>query len=103
MAVRVLGLNLDCQNCDNILKEERGCHKEGKVGWQLDNTIIKRCPKKLITAQSWEYINCYSFFDKGLLPNNKSWRDESEKFLTAMYIIEKELNKMEKEKCQAKN
>ncbi len=37
---------------------------------------------------SYEYIKAFNFYQKSILPHNKGWLEESEKFLEAMTIIE---------------
>lgn len=89
-------LGLDCQACDEVLKKERGCTIDGIVPFLIDGYRYTRCPIKLITRSTWEYIEAYSFYKMGFLPNGKAWRNESQKFLDAIIIIENELIKQEK-------
>lgn len=95
-----MDLGLDCQQCDDTLKKERGCEGRGILPFEIDGERHFRCPIKLITPLSWEYIRAFNFFKRGFLPNDKSWLDESQKFLDAMGIIENEATKIEKEKLK---
>jgi len=67
LAVEILSNNdgiLDCQKCDERLREERGHDKEGIVPFWVQGKVIKRCPLTLITPLSYEYIKAFSFYDK---------------------------------------
>ena len=96
MVVEILSNNdgiLDCQKCDERLREERGHDKEGIVPFWVQGKVIKRCPLTLITPLSYEYIKAFSFYDKGMLPNNKGWIEESNRYIQAMMILTNEFNK----------
>lgn len=59
-----------------------------------------RCPLKLISSISWEYLQAYRFYKMGLLPNGIIYQNESKKYLDAMMIIEGEFAKIEEEKIK---
>jgi len=89
MAVEVLAeSDYDCQACDDRLKLERGCEQRGQVPSYLGDEPIYRCPLKLISPLSFEYVRAFAFYSKGWLPNDKSWQMETKKFLDAMIVIE---------------
>jgi hypothetical protein len=90
--------DFDCQSCDDVLKRERGCEGRGILPFYIDNERIFRCPLKLITKISMEYIQAYAFFDRSILPNGKGWNQESHKFMQAMTIIGNQIKKTELEK-----
>ena len=90
-------LNLDCQNCDDILKRERGCVEKGIVPFLLGNERHFRCPIKLVTDTTWNYIRAYRFYKMGLLPNGTSYLNESQKYIEAMGIIDNEFARIEEE------
>jgi len=67
------------------LKVFRGCEKEAEFGgFEFERKVLKRCPVKLITRQSTNYIRYYNFFEKGFLPNGGGLLDQPAKFLDAM-------------------
>jgi len=95
--IQVSGLGLDCHSCDEHLKRERGCDAEGILPWRIGSETYTRCPKKLITAESWQYLQAFGFYKNGIMPHGKGWRREPQKFLDAMSIIENEVAKIERE------
>lgn len=97
MAVRVSDFDLDCQNCDDILKAERGCTEKGKVPFEMDGERFFECPIKRVSKISWEYARAYTLYKKGYMPNGKGWIEESRKFLDAMKVIDNEVSAIEKE------
>ena len=97
MAVRVLDMKLNCQDCDKAMKKERGCTGKGQVPFDIDGETHFRCPIKLVTVQSWQYIRAYAFYKRGILPSGKGWIHESDKYLTAMTTIGSEVSKMQEE------
>ncbi len=95
-------LGLDCQECDDVLKRERGCGERGILPFRLDDDVFFRCPVKLVTSVTWEYLRAYNFYKKSILPNGNSWLGESQKFLDAMIVIEKEINRLQAEELKGK-
>lgn len=95
MAVSVLKTGLNCHDCQDNQKEERGCFKDSQIPgrWQIGNDTYQRCPIKLITQQSQEYIFAYKLFKEGILPNGNCWGNETMKFLMAMQTISSEVEK----------
>ena len=96
-------LDLDCQNCTTQMKKERGCNADGIVPFYLDEKRYMRCPIKLVSNKSWQYIYAYSFFKKGILPNGKGWNFETEKYLSAMITLDTEISKVQQEKIDKAN
>jgi len=93
---------VNCQNCDEQLKKERGCFGEGTVPFYINTEQHYRCPIKLVSGISWEYIRAYGFYKNNFLPNGKGWLDESDRYLDAMSIIRNEITKMEAKKNKPK-
>lgn len=93
-------MDLNCRECDTNLKRERGCNADGILPSRIDAETYWRCPLKLVTPISWEYIKAYRFYKGNLLPNGKGWLDESDKFLDAMIIIGNEIAKTERERAE---
>ena len=88
-------MDLNCQECDAVLKRERGCVKKGLIPFTIDGAVHFRCPIRLVNRMSWEYIRAYSLYKKGITPNGKGWLKESEKYLNAMGVIDSEIAKMQ--------
>jgi hypothetical protein len=87
-------MGFDCHECDEQLQKERGCIEKGIVPFYIEDERYFRCPLKLITQISWEYIQAFNFYQKNLLPNGR-WPDESQKFLDAMVLLDNEYKKNE--------
>jgi len=82
------GSQLNCQECDEKLKKERGHFEKGIIPFFFDSEMVYRCPISLISGISWEYIKAFSFYEKGFLPNGNAWGGESNKFNQALTIME---------------
>lgn len=97
-------LNLPCGRCqDNpALQKENGCLADSPVPdrWEIAGYKLQRCPGAIITRQSHEYIRAYNWREKHFLPNPGSWLEQPAKFIEAMGVIEREINRMEKEKIE---
>jgi len=88
-------MGMDCQTCDDVLKKERGCAGKSLAPHYIGDETYWRCPLKIISGISYEYIRAYAFYKKGVMPNNGGWFQESDKYLAAMSIIESEITKIE--------
>jgi len=88
------GDKLDCRNCDDRLKQERGCSEAGDIGFWIGRQRVFRCPLSLISQLSYDYIKAYSFYEKGFMPNGGGWVEESNRYIQAMMIISNEYNKI---------
>lgn len=100
MAVEVLAGNegkLNCHECDDRLKEERGCEKDGIVPNYFGDTVTFRCPLKMITELSWQYVKAYKFYQKNMLPNGVAFNYESNKYLQAMTILDNAFSEINKD------
>ncbi len=81
---------LDCRSCTSIQKRERGCVRDSLVpgAWELDGWKFSRCPKKVATRWSYEYIQAYNFYKGGFLPNKGGWMEQPVKFIAAVMFID---------------
>jgi hypothetical protein len=95
-------MEFNCRECDDILKKERGCETDGIVPFYINEERYFKCPIKLITPLSWEYLRAFSFYKNNILPHGRGWLEESQKFLDAMIILENEYKKVELEKIERK-
>lgn len=90
-------MGMDCQTCDDVLKKERGCAGKSLAPHYIGDETYWRCPLKIISGISYEYIRAYAFYKKGIMPNGGGWVSESDKFLSAIAVIENEISHMEQE------
>ena len=86
--------DLDCNACNEYQKEDRGCIKDSPIPgrWKIGKDEYQRCPLKLITEESKWWIRTYNFMEKGILPRAGGWMDQSNKFVSAMGLISREVN-----------
>lgn len=90
-------MNLDCRTCTSNLKKARGCLEATPIAvFDLDGEEYFRCPLRVITRQSAEYIRFFNFFDRHL-PNNGAILDQPGKFLDVVMVIEGARGEMEEE------
>jgi len=61
---------------------------------------FNRCPLRLITQQSADYLEAYSFFNSGYLPNEGGWMGQSVKFIKAMRIIQSEVIRVQENRMK---
>ena len=80
------------------MKIERGCERDSPIPgkWPIGENS-QRCPAKMITRQSYEYILAHNMLQNGLLPNAGSYLEQSAKYLEAMSVIDGELAAMREE------
>jgi hypothetical protein len=99
LAVRISALNLDCQKCTTAQKVERGCEEDSPIPgkWKVDENSYQRCPLKIITQQSLDYLDAYELLEMHILPHGKGWLNESKKFMDAMRLIRSEVLKIKLE------
>jgi len=83
-------MGLNCQDCRESQRDDRGCERDSiiKNRWEIEKEYYQRCPLKIISGVSFDYIHAYRFFKMGYLPNGKGWLDETKKFLQAMNVID---------------
>ena len=93
-------MGFDCHECDDQLKKERGCTERGIVPFYIGEETYYKCPLKLITPMSMEYVRAFSFYQKAILPHDQGWTKESKKYLDAMIALENEVSRLEQEKMK---
>jgi hypothetical protein len=80
-------------------KKLRGCTLDSLIpnAWELDGWKFSRCPRKLVTEQSFRYIQAYNFYKEGhLLPNPGTWQQQPIKFIEVVNFIEMVVRELEK-------
>ena len=105
MAVEILadnGKDYNCQQCDDRLRKERGCEDKGIVPFWIEEKPYYRCPLKLITPLSYEYIKAFNFYQKSILPQGRGWLEENDKFLEAMVVIDNAQARLSEERIKKK-
>ncbi len=100
-------LNLDCHLCSEQMKAERGCERDspipGKWG-EIAGQKINRCPKRLITRTTAEFLNAYELIQAGLgLPYGAGTMKHSRKFLDAMRIVHSEIERKRAENVKRRS
>lgn len=65
--------------------------------WQVREYIWRRCPLKLITAETNEAIQAYNWLEKGIMPYNDGYKRNSNRYIQAMGIIGSEVRKIDAE------
>ena len=104
MAVWLGTFKLDCRRCSEQEKIQNGCVEDSPIPgvWKLYDWEFQRCPLKLITYQSSEFLKAYKFYLKGYLPNPGGWLEQSIIFIKAIEIIEREIEKIKDRKPKVK-
>ena len=64
--------------------------------WEIGRYKLKRCPIKERTQEGLEYLESYKFYKIGKLPMQGGWLDQTQTFIEAMRIIDKEVLDIEK-------
>lgn len=89
-------LKLSCTACNDNLKIDRGCEKDSPIPgrWVVGGYESQRCPIKITNIDSFEWLRAYQRYEKGYLPNEGGWIDQSAKFNDIIDIIEAEICKI---------
>jgi hypothetical protein len=83
-----------------VEKIERGCERDSPIPgvWEINEEYsFQKCPIKLVTVQSLEYIKAYAFYKSGYLPNPGGWIDQPEKLFEAINVIGIEIMELEEQ------
>jgi len=104
LAVWLSKFRLDCRSCSDEEKVLNGCNSDARYPgtWRLYDWTFSRCPLKVVTKQSSEYIEAYQWIQLGFLPNNTAWNDQTAKFLKAMRVIRSEVEKVKEHERKKK-
>lgn len=96
MAIWTAQWDLRCEKCSDGQKKFNGCDEDSHIPerWQVREWSWQRCPIKLITETTSCFINAYSFLQKGILPYHQGYKRNSNRYVEAMQIIDKEVKGM---------
>jgi hypothetical protein len=97
LAVWIPFWDVRCEKCSDSLKIINGCEKDcNQERWRIREWTWTRCPLKIVTNQSVEYLNAYKLYKNGLLPMSGGWMSQAQSFIEAIGIIEMEIGKFPK-------
>ena len=72
--------------------------KDAAKEYEIEGTVLKRCPLRVLDERSVAMIEIYMSFKKGFLPNAGGWLDQTVRFSRAMSVIEDYSAKLQEEK-----
>jgi hypothetical protein len=90
-------MDLDCHSCTPEMKIDRGCEAESPIPgkWNFNGERFSRCPNKIVSKLSREYMNAYGLIQSGMgMPYGDGWMKHCRKFLDAMMVIHSEIEKI---------
>lgn len=81
-----------------------GCEKPSPVGkhWKVGPYEFDRCPLSIIDYGIYSYMRAYRRYEKGFLPDDGGWKDQSAKFNDVIDIIERESDSIASKKSKGK-
>lgn len=99
MAVWIPYWDLRCIKCSDGQKILNGCEEDSyePERWKIGEWTWQRCPVRLITKETVEYLKAYKFYKNGLLPITGGWMMQAQSFVEAIGIIETEVTRVEKQ------
>ncbi len=95
MAVNIAQWDLRCEKCGDGQKIYNGCEEESDIAEQRFG--VRRCPIKLITQVTNSFLIAYGYLQKGILPYQFGYLKNSNRYVEAMQIIDREVKKLEAE------
>ncbi len=60
--------------------------------------MYQRCPVKLVTHKSLEYLRAFFLFESGRDPGPGGWLCQGAKYLDAMMLVQRERNRIDEER-----
>jgi len=90
---------LRCEKCSDGQKVFNGCEEDSPIPerWKTGEWTWPRCPAKLITPETNSFLIAYNFLQKGILPYQIGYIRNSNRYVMAMQIIDREVRKVEAE------
>lgn len=98
MAVWSYANGLDCRACNKQLQDFRGCVKDAARQYEIEGTILNRCPLRVLDERSVIMLEFYMAYKKGFLPNAGGWLDQTVRFSRSVAVIEDYSGKLQEEK-----
>lgn len=94
MAVWIPYWDLRCEKCSDSQKLFNGCEDKPTIEgrWQIREYDFDRCPLKLIDRKTTAYIEAYNYLQKGIMPYASGYKNNSNKYVEAMRVIDNEVN-----------
>ena len=96
LAVWSIRNGLDCQTCTPQLRAFRG-HDEDTETRTILGYRVRRCPLLSMTPTHSAYLQAYSDYQKGILPNPGGALQQPMKFFSVMNLIDKIQDMIDKE------
>ena len=72
--------------------------KDAAKEYEIEGTVLKRCPLRVIDERSVAMIEFYMAYKKGFLPNAGGWLDQTVRFSRSIRVIEDYAGKLAEEK-----
>ncbi len=88
----------NCTICTDAQKKIKGCYGDSKDIFEIEGIRYRTCPRKLITAQTWYYLELYQYYKDGFMLNGPAIIDQPSKYLYIMRFIDAELFRLHSEK-----
>ena len=80
------------------MQQQRGCKEDAKgTVWDIEGTKVKRCPQTLVKAETYKFLQAYSWYSKGFLPLRGGMLNQTNRFLNAINIIGNEIAESEQD------
>ncbi len=97
MACWIPQWDLRCEKCSEGQKRLYGCEENSEIGdyWKIREWSWQRCPVKLITQETNSFLIAYNFLQKGILPYQQGYRRNSNRYVKAMQVIDREVKRLE--------
>lgn len=77
----------NCSICTEHQKKFKGCNGNAQDILELNGEILKTCPKKIITEQTYYYLGLYTFYKEGFMINGPALLDQPPKYLQVIRFI----------------
>ncbi len=86
----------NCHTCTPSKKKGLGCDGNAESPIAIDGIEYKTCPGRIITPFTWYLIRLYGHYKNGYMLFSGGVIDQPQKYMQAMELIDREINKVEK-------
>lgn len=83
--------------CDEECQYYKDIDHPLKKRWQIGEYFFNRCPKSQIDQQIYWWLTAYNLYKNKIMPTEKGWLYQSNKYIDVMLFIDSEIAKHEKE------